>query len=274
MATTSFTLAATALWYLRNVPSGPWTRPLVSITMAAAPASRARAASRAVPTTAGRRCPPRPPNVGTYCVFFALPQGQPPGAGASPFALVPEAAAAAACLHAAAPQQPPPGMHPIWSAGFASAAGAAASAAAAGGRPSSSVNATALVPSTIAVRTAATSVRFIAPPGAPRTDAPPTFLTDPTRVSTAGGGSPQGCSSVRLQPRRVRTKSSRSCSRCSRWRQNSIVSGTRRNPVQYGGRGTSSVGWRRASLRHVATSDERPASGALCLDDSAARRLS
>ena len=46
-----------------------------------------------------------------------------------------------------------------------------------------------------------------------------------------------GCSSLRIHPRRVRTKSSRSCSRCSLCVQNSIVRGTTRNPVQVGGRG-------------------------------------
>src|SRR5437867_3138287 len=125
--------------------------------------------------------------IAAYCVFFALPQGQPPAAGIWPF--VPSLAAPAACLHAAAPQQPPPGMHPPCSAAFAPAAG---SGAAAGGRHSSSEKPTALTPSTIAVRTAAASVRFIAPPDARRTSAPPTLLTDPIRVSTAGGGSPPG----------------------------------------------------------------------------------
>src|SRR5439155_19162378 len=137
--------------------------------------------------------------IAAYCVFFAFPQGQPPAAGIWPF--VPSLAAPAACLHAAAPQQPPPGMHPPCSAAFASAAGAAASGAAAGGRRSSSEKPTALTPSMIAVRNAATIVRFIAPPDARRPRAPPTVLTDPIRVSTTGRAWRQIRGVSRLQQR-------------------------------------------------------------------------
>src|SRR5213080_2682657 len=56
---------------------------------------------------------------------------------------------------------------------------------------------------------------------------------------------PQGWRSCRLHPDRVRTKSSRSCRRCSRCVQNSTDSGTMRKPVHAGGRGTGRRRWRR-----------------------------
>src|SRR5437763_5540238 len=92
-------------------------------------------------------------------------------------------------------------MHPPGSASFARAAGAAASGAAAGGRCTSSEKPTALTPSTIAVRAAATSVRIIAPPDARRTRAPPTLLTDPIRMSTTGRAWGQIRGVSRLQQR-------------------------------------------------------------------------
>src|SRR5438034_1258386 len=69
---------------------------------------------------------------------------------------------------------------------------------------------------------------------------------------------PQGWRSCRLHPARVRTKSSRSCRRCSRCVQNSTDSGTMRKPVHAGGRGTGRRRWRRRSSIQRSTSERRP----------------